>query len=82
MPKLFTSVCFYMRQYWLHNLGIHFIAGNRKEAHFQHWTEGELGRGVIELEVVFFFFSKNAQTIKGTVNAWSDSYSGHNKIFS
>ena len=81
LPKLSTSVCFYMRQLWLYNLGIHLIAGNRKEVHFQHWTEGESGRGVTEIGSGILLFLKNAQITEGTVYAWSDSCSGQNKNF-
>lgn len=73
LPKLSTSVGFYLRQIWLYNLGVH---KSRSEAYFQIWTEADGGRGCSEVGSALLAFFDCAGTAEGRPShliPWSDS---------
>jgi len=62
LPKLYTSVAFYLRQLWLYNCGIHVISNKANGAYFQLRTDDESGRCCNEIcssLLAFFDFFLN-----------------------
>jgi len=49
LPKLSTSIAFYLRQLWLYNLGIYLESKNCTSPYFHIWTEADGGRGCSEV---------------------------------
>ena len=45
LPKLTTSVAFYLHQLWLYNVGIHITNSKENKAYFHIWSENEADRG-------------------------------------
>ena len=80
LPKLTTSVAFYLRQVWFYNMGVHLTAGNRDEVYFNCWTENQASRGPNEVGSCILAFIE-ASNIKGHLVAWSDCCAGQNKNF-
>jgi len=81
LPKLTTSVAFYLRQLWLYNVGIHVTNSKENKAYFHIWSENEAGRGCEEVGscILTLLLSSN---FKGKrLVAWSDSCAGQNKNF-
>ena len=81
LPKLSTSVAYYLRQLWFYNLGIHLISGDKTGVYFQHWLESQGGRGVNEVGSAIIVFLQKAGIKDGVLHAWSDSCAGQNKNF-
>ena len=80
LPKLATSIAFYLRQVWFYNMGIHLTTGSRDEVYFNCWTENQAGRGPNEVGSCILAFIQ-ASNIKGRLIAWSDCCAGQNKNF-
>ena len=80
LPKLTTSVAFYLRQLWLYNVGIHFVRKNESRAYFNLWSEDEADRGCEEVGSAIFAFVEAAD-LHGHLVVWSDSCAGQNKNF-
>ena len=81
LPKLSTSVAFYLRQVWLYNLGVHLSSTSANGAYFQVWTEDEAGRGCEEVCSALLTFLEVSGIKDGQLIAWSDSCAGQNKNF-
>jgi len=81
LPKLSTSVSFYLRQLWLYDLGIHVLSKKESRAIFNLWTEDEAGRGCEEVGSALLAFLDTADFVGGHLVAWSDSCCGQNKNF-
>jgi len=81
LPKLSTSVAFYLRQLWLYNVGIHLVTKSEKQAYFNIWTEDIAGRGSDEVGSTLLAFFDAAHITASRLVAWSDSCSGQNKNF-
>ncbi|CAG9832345.1 unnamed protein product [Diabrotica balteata] len=83
LPKLSTSVAFYLRQVWLYNLGIHCVSKGDSfgNGFFHLWTEDKGGKGPEEVgsSILSFFQNINIENIH--LVAWSDSAGGQNKNF-
>ena len=82
LPKLSTSVAFYLRQAWLYNLGIHYINGSEQKPLFFLWTEDQGHRGCEEVCscILTFMHAVNISS-EDHVIFWSDSCAGQNKNF-
>ena len=83
LPKLSTSVAFYLRQVWLYNLGIHCVSkGDTFGNGFFHlWTEDKGGRGPEEVGSSILSFLQSIHIENDHLVAWSDSAGGQNKNF-
>lgn len=83
LPKLSTSVAFYLRQVWLYNLGIHSVAKDDSfgRGFFHLWTEDKGGRGPEEVGSSILSFLQNIKVENDHLVAWSDSAGGQNKDF-
>jgi len=81
LPKLSTSVAFYLRQLWLYNLGVHLVSGNISNGYFQLWTEDQGGRGCEEVASAIMCFLDASNLKGGQLTTWSDSCAGQNKNF-
>jgi len=81
LPKLSTSVAFYLRQIWLYNVGIHLTCKGRSQPYFSIWTEADGGRGCSEISSSILAFV-DCNIPKGSqLTALSDSCCGQNKNF-
>ena len=81
LPKLTTSVAFYLRQVWLYNCGIHVASSAASGSYFHLWTENEAGRGCNEICSCILAFLDKTGMHGGHLTAWSDSCAGQNKNF-
>ncbi|CAG9773429.1 unnamed protein product [Ceutorhynchus assimilis] len=83
LPKLSTSVAFYLRQVWLYNLGIHCVSkGDTFGKGFFHlWTEDKGSRGPEEVGSSVLSFLQSINIENDHLVAWSDSAGGQNKNF-
>jgi hypothetical protein len=82
LPKLSTSVAFYLRQVWLYNLGVHALREDKEQAYFHIWTEDEGHRGCEEiLSGVLAFLEKANIKKDDKLIFWTDSCTGQNKNF-
>lgn len=81
LPKLSTSVAFYLRQLWLYNVGIHLISKINSKPYMEIWTEDQAGRGCEEIGSSLLAFLDVADINGGHLIAWSDSCAGQNKNF-
>jgi hypothetical protein len=82
LPKLSTSVAFYLRTLWLYNLGVHLTYKDHSQPFFHIWTEADGGRGCGEVASSILAFIDAANIPTGShLIAWSDSCCGQNKNF-
>lgn len=81
LPKLSTSIVFYLMPLWLYNLGVHLSSSTQNGASFQLWTEDEGGRGCEEVCSTLMSFLDISNIRNGHLIAWSDSCAGQNKNF-
>lgn len=83
LPKLSTSVAFYLRQVWLYNLGIHCVSKDDTfgRGFFHLWTEDKGGRGPEEVGSSVLTFLQSIDIETDHLAAWGDSAGGQNKNF-
>ncbi len=77
MPRLTTSIVYYLRQMNFYNFGIHI--GSSGKGRFNTWLENEASRGTQE---VGSCLKKSIATIAAPVKTlilWSDSCGGQNR---
>jgi len=72
LPKLSTSIAFYLRQIWLYNLGIHLTCKDQSQPYFSIWTEADGSRGCSEVASCILAFVDSANIPHGShLIAWS-----------
>ena len=81
LPKLSTSVAFYVRQLWVYNVGIHVTNMKENKAYFHIWSENEAGRSCEEVASCILTLLQTSSVKGKKLVAWSDSCSGQNKNF-
>lgn len=82
LPKVPTSIAFYLSQLWLYNVGIHVCFDRVNNGYMFTWTEDQAGRGSEEIVSSLLSFLENMdfENVRKLV-AWSDSCAGQNKNF-
>ena len=81
LPKLSTGDAFYLRQFWLYNVGIHLTKKGDSKAFFHIWSEDEGLRGCEEVASCLLTCIEAAGLTGGHITFWSDSCGGQNKNF-
>lgn len=77
MPRLTTSIVYYLRQMNFYNFGIHI--GSSGKGRFNTWLENEASRGTQEVgSCLRKYIQDIAATVK-TLILWSDSCGGQNR---
>jgi len=82
LPKLSVGEAFYLRQLWLHNVGVHMIKQTAELPMFHIWTENEAKRGPNEVCSALFASLNVADVGTDFSNSpsklvtWSDSCAG------
>lgn len=77
MPRLTTSIVYYLRQLILFNLGIHI--GSSGKGRFNIWQENEASRGTQELGSCLKKYINNIIAPVKNLILWSDSCGGQNR---
>ena len=82
LPKVPTSVAFYLSQLWLYNVGIHVCFSELNNRYMHTWTEDQGGRGCEEVisSILVLLENEEFQNVRKLI-AWSDSCAGQNKNF-
>ena len=81
LPRISTSVAFYLRKLWFHNFGIHIVCNMVAAGHgyMFSWLESEGRKRLNEIASGLIVFDDLVPIGKDKLIAWSDSNYGQGK---